>query len=57
MGDDYIDNDQIGKEAHRRRKNFEDLLVKQDNNLKRKLYLEFAKLGIGREIVLYAKKK
>jgi 2-polyprenyl-3-methyl-5-hydroxy-6-metoxy-1,4-benzoquinol methylase len=57
MGDDYIDNDKIGKEAHRRRKNFEDMLVKQDKNLKRKLYSGFANLGIGREIVLYAKKK
>ena len=57
MGDDYIGNDVKGKEAHQRRKNFEMILGKKNKQLSRKIYQEFAKMGIGREIVLYAKRK
>lgn len=57
MGDDYIGNDVKGKEAHQRRKNFEMLLGKKNKHLFRKIYQEFAKIGIGREIVLYAKRR
>ena len=57
MGDDYVGNDVKGKEAHQRRKNFEMILGKKNKQLSRKIYQEFAKMGIGREIVLYAKRK
>jgi SAM-dependent methyltransferase len=57
MGDDYVGNDLIGKESHARRKNFENVFSKHNNQLMRELYISLANLGIGREIVMYAKKK
>ena len=56
MGDDYIGNDEIGKKAHSRRKNFETKLAKENIVLLRNLYKAFANLEIGREVVLYARK-
>lgn len=56
MGDDYIGNEGIGKASHTRRKNFERLLTKHNKNLLRDLYKSLAKLSLGREIVMIAKK-
>ena len=57
MGDEYVGNDLIGKDSHTRRKNFENVFSKHNNKLMRDLYISMAKLGIGREIVMYAKKR
>ena len=58
MGDNYIDHDNIGRQCHLRRKNFEQALTNAGKaQLMRKIYEAFAKLGIGREIVLFAKKR
>jgi len=56
MGDDYIGNDEVGKKAHSRRKDFENNLAKENKGLLRNLYKAFADLKIGREVVLYARK-
>ena len=56
MGDNYIDNDQRGRECHQKRINIEKKLnLAGLNNLKRQLYQKFAELGIGREVVLFAR--
>ena len=58
FGLDYINNDKIGKKIHSMRMKFDSLLHSSSNNqLKRDLYSHFAKIGIGREIIVYAKKK
>lgn len=56
LGDNYIDNPKLGREMHFKRKKFDLALSKNDNNLKRELYQSLAKLNLGREIILYAKK-
>lgn len=56
MGDDYIGDDQIGKEAHRRRKNFEKHFQDaRELELLDSLYKKFSELGLGREIVMFAR--
>ncbi len=56
MGDDYIGNDQIGKEAHQRRKNFENNFEKANKlELLESLYSKLSDLGLGREIVMFAR--
>jgi SAM-dependent methyltransferase len=57
MGDNYLGNDPVGRECHGKRKQFEQSLFKAGmNGLKRELLRELAKLGIGREICVYARK-
>jgi len=56
MGEDYINNSSLGREIHTKRKRFDMALSQYDNNLKRKLYQSFAKLGLGRLITIYAQK-
>jgi SAM-dependent methyltransferase len=56
MGENYIGNDEIGRRVHGLRKNFDiNLLNSAGTELRSILYKSFAKLGLGREIVLYAK--
>jgi SAM-dependent methyltransferase len=56
MGDDYIGNDKIGKEAHQRRKNFEKHFEKAgEEALLERIYAKLSELGLGREIVLFAR--
>jgi SAM-dependent methyltransferase len=51
MGDNYIDNAEVGKEAHGRRKNLEFALASSGKQaLKSALYKSFSALGLGREI-------
>ena len=58
MGDSYIGNDSLGRECHKKRKQFELLLNRGGyNDLKRKLYRYFAEVGMGRVVVLYGKKQ
>lgn len=57
FGFDYINNDKIGKKIHSMRMKFESLLSSTNNNqLKRHMYSNLAQMGIGREIIIYAKK-
>lgn len=57
MGQSYIGNDTLGRQCHSQRKQFElNLFRGGANDLQKKLYIELAKLGIGREIVLFASK-
>lgn len=57
MGDNYVGQDQLGRACHKKRIRFELNLHKAGmNELKRKLYRAFTELGLGREVVLYAKK-
>lgn len=57
MGDNYIESDEIGKIAHARRKNFENAFKYADSlEIMRRIYEALAKIGIGRELVVFAKK-
>jgi hypothetical protein len=57
MGDNYIGDDALGRECHGRRKNLEhNLALAGLSGLKRDLYKAMAGLGIGREVVLIARK-
>lgn len=57
MGQNYIGNDSMGRQCHGQRKQFEkNLFGAGASELMNNLYSSFAKLGIGREIVLYARK-
>ena len=57
MGDDYINNPTTGKICHSKRKKFEENIMHENNSeLLTKIYNKFSNLGIGREIVLIAKK-
>ena len=58
MGDNYVGNDEVGREAHQRRKSFERALLDGGRNAcKRDLYRMLAELGLGREIVAYSRKR
>ncbi len=58
MGDDYIGNDKIGRNIHKKRmtmeKHFSDT---GKNELKRRIYNKLAEVGLGRKITLIAKRK
>ena len=54
MGENYVDNPEIGKICHRKRVNFELSITKE---LRRDIYSNLAELGLGRECVIYARKK
>ena len=57
MGENYVDNDTLGRMCHTKRKKLELNLNKTNHNgLKRRLYQSFADIGIGRQIILYASK-
>jgi 2-polyprenyl-3-methyl-5-hydroxy-6-metoxy-1,4-benzoquinol methylase len=57
MGRNYVSDEALGKESHRMRKTFEMNLFKAgNNNIKRDIYKSFAKLGIGREVIIIGKK-
>ena len=57
MGKDYIGNDKIGKEIHKKRmimeKHFNNA---RKNNIKRKIYNKLAEIGIGREYTIIGQK-
>lgn len=57
MGKNYVGNDHLGREVHGLRKAFDqNLLDSRQVDLRRKLYSAFAGMGLGREIVLFARK-
>lgn len=58
MGDDYIENDQLGRKIHEKRKKFEITMDKSGKGgLKRKIYDLLSQIGIGRQITFMAKKQ
>lgn len=58
MGKNYIGNDQLGRECHGYRKSLEMNLQEGGlQEMKREIYMLLAEQGIGREIILIAKKK
>lgn len=57
MGDNYVGQDVLGRNCHQKRMQFEkNLRAAGQSNLKRKLYESLAKLGLGREAVVYARR-
>jgi SAM-dependent methyltransferase len=58
MGQNYIGNDTLGRQVHGQRKQLEQALLGGGaGELKARLYKAFADCGIGREVVLFARKK
>lgn len=58
MGDNYIGNDELGRVCHTKRMNFEKAMNQSGlGNVLADLYSAFASQGVGREVVVYAKKK
>jgi len=56
MGDNYVGNESVGKEAHLRRKNMEFSFYNSGNiEVLNNLYEQMTKLGIGRELVFFSK--
>ena len=54
LGHNYVNNPDVGRETHRRRKDFEFALENAGNgDLRRTLYQSLANLGIGREVIVY----
>ncbi|MCB5227756.1 class I SAM-dependent methyltransferase [Alishewanella sp. 16-MA] len=57
MGDNYIGHDDVGRACHTKRMTFEkNMLENGQHELLSELYSALSKLGIGREVVVYAKK-
>ena len=57
MGINYIGNDKVGKKIHKNRIKMEMNFKNGDGvDLKRQIYQYFAKIGIGRTSIIYAKK-
>ena len=52
MGENYVDNPEIGKLCHQKRVNFELFIPKE---LRRSIYDKLVKLGLGRECIIYAR--
>jgi 2-polyprenyl-3-methyl-5-hydroxy-6-metoxy-1,4-benzoquinol methylase len=57
MGDDYINNPELGRTVHQKRVDFETKLINSgESNLLTKLYSELAKINIGRELFVIGQK-
>ncbi len=57
MGENYVGDDALGRECHRKRVTFEKNLVNSElHNWKRKLYQTLANIGLGREVMLVGQK-
>lgn len=58
MGDNYVGNNNIGRQCHARRKMFEQNLAKAGmSHVKKALYQRLADIGLGREIVITGTKR
>ncbi len=58
MGDDYVGNDTLGRRCHTQRMNFEKAVLQSGRpELLSGLYKSLASLGLGREVVMYARKR
>jgi SAM-dependent methyltransferase len=57
MGDNYIENDEMGRKCHTKRMNFEKTISKSGaGEILTNLYSTLANQGIGREVVIFARK-
>ncbi|GAB1151716.1 MAG: class I SAM-dependent methyltransferase [Shewanella algae] len=57
MGDNYVDDGQLGRACHQKRIRFDKQLNKAGrNSSKRAFYQALANAGLGREVVLFARK-
>lgn len=57
MGEDYLENEKIGKKIHQKRIKLEMNLMSQGKSeIKKQLYEKFAQIGIGRTAIIYAQK-
>ncbi|MFJ7950815.1 class I SAM-dependent methyltransferase [Lysinibacillus sp. NPDC096418] len=57
MGDKFVGNSELGRECHFKRKTFEMSLLKENNiEVKQNLYKAFASSGLGRDVILFARK-
>jgi SAM-dependent methyltransferase len=57
MGDNYVGDDALGRACHGRRKSFEINMIRHgDRALLTRLYGSLAKLGLGREVVLFCQR-
>ena len=57
MGDNYVGDDEAGRRLHSKRKNLElNVAAAGQSGLKRKVYSSLAREGIGREVVVYARR-
>ena len=54
MGEDYVRDEQVGKKCHKKRMKFE---LSISDEIRRNIYMSFAKLGIGRSCIIYARLK
>jgi SAM-dependent methyltransferase len=58
MGDNYVDNDKIGRLCHGKRILFEKTLAESGlSRMKRRLYHALAEVGLGREVVVVGQKQ
>lgn len=58
MGENYIDNDHLGRKCHSMRMTFEQNMARAGLSMvKRQLYQAMAANGLGREIIIYGKLK
>jgi 2-polyprenyl-3-methyl-5-hydroxy-6-metoxy-1,4-benzoquinol methylase len=58
MGQNYVEDSNIGKNIHKMRCDFEKNMINYDGGGKlREIYNSFSKVGIGRQITVYARKK
>lgn len=57
MGENYIGKNELGRSCHKKRKEFEKNLFKYNVDVKNKLYRSLAKEGLGRDVIIFAKKK
>lgn len=57
MGDNYVESPELGRVCHKKRMRFDTQMSKAGNNqVKRDFYRALASVGMGREVVLFAKK-
>jgi SAM-dependent methyltransferase len=56
MGDNYVGNDDLGRKCHSKRKIF-DMSIAKEKGLEKKIRQGFSQMGLGREIVIFARKR
>ncbi len=56
MGDDYIENDSIGKECHKKRMQFETNMLNANSEILENMYQSLYNKGIGRELIIFGRK-
>ncbi|AMO84409.1 bifunctional 3-demethylubiquinone-9 3-methyltransferase/ 2-octaprenyl-6-hydroxy phenol methylase [Solibacillus isronensis B3W22] len=57
MGDKFVGNPELGRACHKKRKSLEMKLFMNENiNIKQSLYKSFADAGLGRDVILFARK-